>query len=167
LHIAVRQRSKPLVIQALLRLHADCGARNSDEDTALLAALGKGDPKHLLEIVRLLIIKSNPADCDKEGNTACHLAVRLVQNYDVFEEIVAHCSSFLETANSAGQVVLYCATVHRNLAAIELLLKYNVDMYKKARDTEDTKSIIATVLAGKNGFMQLIFAKYIDESSSK
>ena len=60
---------------------------------------------------------------------------------------MAYCSSFLETANSAGQVVLYCATVHRNLA--------------------DTKSIIATVLAGSNGIMQLIFAKYIDKSSSK
>ena len=89
LHVAVR-RSHPLAVEFLLRLQADCTTRNSDGDTALLAAIRKNNQEHLLEIVRLLLTRSNPVHYDRDGNTAHHLAVGLVDRFDIFEEILRH-----------------------------------------------------------------------------
>ena len=162
LHIAV-QRSHPLAVEFFLRLGADCTTRNLDGDTALLAAIKKKDQQHMLEIVRLLLTRSNPANCDRYGNAAYHLAVRLVDRHDIFEEILRHGTCGLDETNLSGETVLHLAVKCRNQKAIESLLQRNVDMHQK--DGKDSKS--ALELAKGDEPIQQIFAKYIVESSSK
>jgi ankyrin repeat protein len=140
LHAAIR-RSHPLAVEFLLRLGADCTTRNSDGDTALLAAIRKTDQQHLLEIARLLLTRSSPTDYDRDGNTALHLAVQLVDRYDLFEEILRHGTCF-DKMNFSGETALHLAAKCGNQKAIERLLQYIVDMHERVGDSEDLKSAL-------------------------
>jgi hypothetical protein len=64
--------------------------------------------------------------------------------------------------NSSGEAVLHLAVKCGNQKAIERLLQHNVDMYKKARDSKDSKS--ALELAEGDESIRQIVANYTDET---
>ena len=67
----------------------------------------------MLKIARLLLTLSILAHYNKDGNTAYHIVVRLVDRYDIFEEILRY-STKLDIMNSIGETVLYLTVKFRN-----------------------------------------------------